>query len=855
MTGVAAVLAILRDVSLPSLRAHRLRTVLTLLGIVLATQMVVAIRLISRSVVESFQRTAATIAGTVDYQLSNGSAGVPEELVYTIAAVPGVASASGLAHGTFTTAAGELTVFGVDLFADQELRDTQFPLRHVHIPYKVEFANLTDSIAVSTPFLERAKLEVGDSFDVTGPTGTHRLVVRGSLDPVGPAALYGGAIALVDLPTLQTLGARPGLVDQIDVRLRDGVSVESAREPLLRVTTGVGTLATPRSQGANLSTMLDGVDTILTLASLNAVVIGAFLVYHTMQSSILQRRRELALVRAVGFRRTALGAALLAEAAIFGVVGAVMAIVSAAAVARLALGLVGAAVATIYARADMASVALSGWDIAIGLGLGVGSALAGAVAPVREAARLSVTEQLAGVAHSASGRRASHGAAFVGVALAAAGFMIFWSDVRPGSTIGRVGLIMAGVVLAAVGYALLAPTLLRALVAPALPLCRRLRGAGAAIALENATRAQTRSGGTLAAIMLAFALVLIVGAFVASLRGTILGWIEQSLGADLYVGASAQLPLPSGPTLRGDVEDVVRGVDGVAATNATRTLNVPFRGHVVVLKTQHAGATRIRIPIVAGTSDASFADGTGVFVSDNLAYRYGVRAGDHVELDTPSGRRRFGVSAVVSDYTSDLGTITVERDAYRRIWRDDALNTLLVWAEPGADIDRLRAQIRAAIGSRRPITILTGREFGGQVSAALDAALLLTYAMQLVAMGVAVLAVTNFFLAETTSRRREIGLLRSVALDPRQLVGSFVVEAAVLGAVGGVLAVLYGWPLSYAMVTRATRLVSGWRLSFDFPAALVPLSIGLAVLTAMAGAYLPARRAARVRVAELVAME
>jgi len=140
----------------------------------------------------------------------------------------------------------------VDLFADQELRETQFPRRHVHIPYKVEFANLTDSIAVSTPFLERAKLRIGDSFDVTGPTGTHPLVVRGTLDPVGPAALYGGAIGLVDLPTLQALGARPGLVDQIDVRLRDGVSVESAREPLLRVTTGVGTLATPRSQGATL---------------------------------------------------------------------------------------------------------------------------------------------------------------------------------------------------------------------------------------------------------------------------------------------------------------------------------------------------------------------------------------------------------------------------------------------------------------------------------------------------------------------------------------------------------------------------------------------------------------------------
>ena len=81
LSTLLAAVGLICDVTLPSLREHRLRTILTLLGVTIGTQVVIGIALINRSVVGSFAHTVETIAGRADLQVSNGSAGVPRSKV------------------------------------------------------------------------------------------------------------------------------------------------------------------------------------------------------------------------------------------------------------------------------------------------------------------------------------------------------------------------------------------------------------------------------------------------------------------------------------------------------------------------------------------------------------------------------------------------------------------------------------------------------------------------------------------------------------------------------------------------------------------------------------------------------
>ena len=146
----------------------------------------------------SFEHTFATIAGEADLQLSNGDVGVSETLIERARGRSRRGERVGIVRGTLATRFGTLTVFGVDLLADQQLRERQFPRRHVHLGDELRFVNADDLDRARRRRLRRRRRRRGldTPLDATGPTGPTRLVMRGTLDPVGPATLFGGAVGL-----------------------------------------------------------------------------------------------------------------------------------------------------------------------------------------------------------------------------------------------------------------------------------------------------------------------------------------------------------------------------------------------------------------------------------------------------------------------------------------------------------------------------------------------------------------------------------------------------------------------------------------------------------------------------------
>jgi putative ABC transport system permease protein len=242
-------------------------------------------------------------------------------------------------------------------------------------------------------------------------------------------------------------------------------------------------------------------------------------------------------------------------------------------------------------------------------------------------------------------------------------------------------------------------------------------------------------------------------------------------------------------------------------------------------------------------------------VSENLALRLGLHAGDTVTLDSPSGRLALRVAAVVLDYTMDIGTLMLELSAYRRYWHDPLVTSFMVFLAPATDPVAASAAIVERLAARQPVTVITGEQFKRNVAGAIDGAFVLTYAIELVAAVIAGIGVLNFFLAEIVDRRREIGLLRTVALDRAQMLRNLTFEAMLIGACGGLLAIAWGWPLARVVVTHSTRLVSGWRLTLAFPWRMALLMPVVVAVTAGVAAWMPARVTARTPLRRLVGVE
>jgi putative ABC transport system permease protein len=127
--------------------------------------------------------------------------------------------------------------------------------------------------------------------------------------------------------------------------------------------------------------------------------------------------------------------------------------------------------------------------------------------------------------------------------------------------------------------------------------------------------------------------------------------------------------------------------------------------------------------------------------------------------------------------------------------------------------------------------------------------------LTLVLTAVAALGVFNTVVLNARERRRDLGMLKSIGMTPRQVMVMMVTSMGVLGVAGGVI----GVPLGVAVhgVVGPAMLEAGQSDVFDFvidvyqPYVLVLLAlagIGIAVL----GAVIPARSAARTTIAEVL---
>jgi putative ABC transport system permease protein len=120
-----------------------------------------------------------------------------------------------------------------------------------------------------------------------------------------------------------------------------------------------------------------------------------------------------------------------------------------------------------------------------------------------------------------------------------------------------------------------------------------------------------------------------------------------------------------------------------------------------------------------------------------------------------------------------------------------------------------------------------------------------------VAMIVAALGITNTMLISVLERTREIGIMKAVGARSGHLQTIFLVEGALIGAVGGALGLLLAWAASFpgdAWVRRIASQKLGTVIIdsiFVFPAWLQFAVISAATLVTVLAAVYPARRAAR----------
>ena len=859
-------LRLLGTISWRHVTRHRLRTALTFFGIALGVAVIVAIAVVNRSLTTSFQSTIDQIAGKAVLQVANGESGIAESLFPIIRDTEGVRDAAAAVEGFLPVAGtrGErLFVYGVDFLTDSAMRGHQFADADFAFDQALDFIARPGSIAITESFSRRLQLPVGSTLTVFTSEGKRELTVRALLKEQGTATVFGGSFALMDLPAAQRTFGKEGKLDIVDLTIEGGASVESVQKRLRERLQGAAEIERPRKRGEQIELLLTSFRVGLFFVSLIALFVGFFLIYNTVAVSVIQRRKEIGALRCIGMRRSELLRLILAEALILALAGSIIGAFLGWLLARGALVAVGETVGNLFSLMDLGGGDFTLREFALALGSGVAVAVLAALHPAWEAVHVSPLENVTQAAWQPAGHGKKSWPNRVGLLCFVVSPVLLLMAPAVTGSVTKFSAGVGGMLVFLLGLAAFCPAIISFVM-------RRFRQSRLGppglswvevrLAADSLIRNPIRSGITVATMVISLAAIFTIAAFVNSVRGSLLAWVDQMVTADLIVSSGARTAGPKNVPLREDLVPELRQIPGIKVIDLYRLIRSSYQGKPILIESfsaRESAAVR-NLPMADGDGNQALremAAGKGVIISESFQSKFGARTGDLLELVTPSGKTTFRVLGVYIDYSSDSGSVLLDRALYKKYWKDELLDAFDLWLEPGADQRRIIETIKERYGERYQLFISTHSELRDAVVKIMEQSFVVNYAVEIVAVVVAIFSVINTLLASVLDRTREIGVLRAIGATQSQVWRTVVAEASWIGLVGGVLGLFAGTVMAYHHVVYNTKQLTGWTFQFFYPYEVAVLSIFASVTLCVLASFGPAKQAASLPIVSAIGYE
>jgi putative ABC transport system permease protein len=333
-------------------------------------------------------------------------------------------------------------------------------------------------------------------------------------------------------------------------------------------------------------------------------------------------------------------------------------------------------------------------------------------------------------------------------------------------------------------------------------------------------------------------------------------WLDVQLRADLYIRAAGPSAAGEYPPLDPAVARIAAAAPGVAALDEFRAVELHYRGARATLGSGNMAIVRRygRLRFLRGEDrDAILASLPGrdrAIVSEPFANRFGVRAGDVLRLPIGGRLAELTVAGIYYEYSSSQGFVILDRSTFLRYLPGQPAANLAVYLAPGSDAARVQHEIQERAGGLGA-AVAPNAELRRNAMAVFDRTFAITWALEAVAILVAMLGAANSLLALVLDRRREFLLLRYLGAAPEQIRRMVLAEAGLLGALAIGLGLALGMALSLVLILVVNRQSFGWTIQFHLPGGLLAAALGLVWLVAVAAAFYPARVAARLTAAQL----
>ncbi len=811
-------LALVRQFVLRPLRRDKLRSGMTVLSVALGVAVVIAVQLAGDAATGSFEASLTSLVGKVDYEIT-ANGGVDESLMAKLTALPVNAEFSAVVEQRAEVGkARSMALFGVEAVVDPS------------------------AAIVSSDAADRFGWKAGDTIELPGRKFRVQTVVE---DPRSEWIA-------IDIATAQQMGNSFGKVDHIDVTVEAGEDAANVERQVRAAVPFTYDMVAPGARSEENQRMLRAFRTNLQILSYISLLVGAFLIYNTIAVSVVRRRVEIGILRAIGVRSRGVLAIFLGEGAVLGVAGSLIGIGLGRLMASAMVGTMSQTVNAVFVTSAPGEIAVSWGSVAWAVATGTAVAVVSAWIPAREAARVAPAEAMRRDSREHETRlHARRDFLVAGIAaMAALGLSQF------GTVAGRPVLGYCACLCAVVAAAMVAPAFVTGAIRSLRGVLGRIPGAAGLIAGRSLTASLARTSVVVTALATAISMTISVGIMVASFRATVQVWLENQLRADIYLRAQGPGNAGLTPPVAPEVTGIAARTPGVDEVDAFHAFTFRYEGDQATFgaSTTDIGRRRKTLRFLDGDADSilrSLPGNNRAIISEPFANKHHLRKDDVLKVELGGHEVLLTVAGIYYDYSSHRGFVIVDWSTARKILSDLPVTTVAIYVAKGANAAAVRRELERRLAAF-PVALAANQVLRRAAVEIFDRTFAVTWGLEGIAIVVAMLGAANSLLALVLDRRREIGLIRYLGADAGQIRRMVLTEAGLVGLLAAGLGLMLGAALSLELIYVINKQSFGWTIQFHPPVAPLAGALLLVwVFTILAGVY-PARFAAKLLPADAV---
>ena len=626
-------------------------------------------------------------------------------------------------------------------------------------------------------------------------------------------------LVLADIPTVQNLLSRPGELNRLEVvinqadKREDKTYLSQVQKRIQQSLPSHLSLSPTENRAADRAAMTAAFRLNLTILSLIAILVGAYLILQALDAAVVRRRGEIATLRSMGVDGGILFGTYLLEAFVLGVIGSILGVGVGYLLALGAVGMLADTVNALYFATSVEALSMTGVDLSIGLGLGIVFSLLAGWLPARDATQTPPAQILAKGDWSPGFSWLRKPNAGLGLLILGGIALLFPPyEMIGGSKMPAGGFVAAGCWV--LGSALLSGHLLVLLAGWIRPICT---GAVTRLACSRLLDGSSRHRLAVAGLVVAVSMVTGMFQMIGSFRDTIEEWFDVRFQADLYVSES-------GVTGAGSLN----GIDPEVMTDLLKDPNIeyadvmricyakPAQGVTVLagVDLEHWSQKARQIWLKKPGELQAVKGAEAALVSETFARRFGVLDGGVVEIETPAGKKEISPFGIFCDYGNEFGMAAIDQGQWVQwVGTDRPINASLYLTDSG-QVKETRDRLSLAYPG---LDVRDEKELRNVALGIFEQTFQATHALSIIGLVVAFAGLLLGLLSIFDESTQTWQTLKHLGFSTSRFILSAGLEGGGIGLAAWVAGVIAGLAMGWLLIFVINVQSFGWTLLWTIP--------------------------------------